>query len=101
MKKLTNKMVLALSLIGILVTGADCSDINLKSCTACHGITFEKKALNKSKIVKDMNVSDISKALIGYKNGTYGGSMKGLMKGQILKYSNTELKEISIKIKGN
>ncbi len=98
MKRLTKKMILALSLIGILVSGADCSEVNLKSCTACHGVNFEKKALGKSKIVKDMNVTQITTALKGYKDGTYGGPMKGLMKGQIIRYSDTELNDISATI---
>ena len=98
MKRLTKKIVLALSLIGILGTGADCSEINLKSCAGCHGATFEKKALGKSKIVKDMNATAISEALIGYKNDK-GGPMKGIMKGQTVKYSDEELKEIAKEIK--
>jgi len=95
MKRLTKKMVLALSLIGILASGADCSEVNLKSCAGCHGANFEKKALGKSKVVKDMNATEISTALKGYKDGTYGGPMKGLMKGQVLKYSDKELEDAS------
>jgi len=98
MKRLTKKMVLALSLIGILVSGADCSETNLKSCAGCHGANFEKKALGKSKIVKDMNATEIVTALKGYKDGTYGGPMKGVMKGQIIRYSDTELNDISATI---
>ena len=45
-----------------------------------------------------MNVTEISAALIGYKDGTYGGKMKGLMAGQVAKYSVEELKASAIKI---
>ncbi len=65
--------------------------VNLGACKACHGANFEKKALGKSKVVKDMTKDEVSKSMIGYKNGTYGGAMKGLMKGQVAKYSDEEL----------
>ena len=38
-----------------------------------------------------MSSYDIAMALKGYKNGTYGGPMKGLMKGQVAKYSDYDL----------
>jgi len=75
------------------------NDINLKSCAACHGQNFEKSALNKSKIVKDMTNKDIRTALKGYKEGSYGGTMKGVMKGQVVRYSDKELEEIADTIK--
>ena len=39
-----------------------------------------------------MTKADVAKALVGYKNGTYGGPMKGLMKGQVARYSDADLK---------
>jgi len=66
----------------ILSTGLYAGD-NLNACVGCHGKNFEKSALGKSKIVKDMSKQDIVKALKGYKDGTYGGSMKGVMAGQV------------------
>ena len=91
------KIVLGLSVM-MLVTGLYA--VELKSCYSCHGQTFEKVALGKSKVVKDMNVTEIESSLIGYKNNTYGGPMKGLMRGQVLKYNNDELKEFAKLIKG-
>lgn len=84
-----------LLLIPILL-GSFLSAGELDKCTGCHGKIFEKAALGKSKIVKDMSEEDIFKALIGYKEGTYGGSMKGLMKGQVMSLSdlNSSAKEI-------
>ncbi len=66
--------------------------VNLGACKGCHGQNFEKKALGKSKIVSGMTEADIVTAMLGYKNGTYGGAMKGLMKGQVAKYSDADLK---------
>ena len=97
MKKLTTKLIMALSLIGLLAISVS-ADVNLKACAGCHGQAWEKKALGKSKVVSDMNATAISVALIGYKDGTYGGAMKGLMKGQVAKYSDTELVKASAEI---
>ncbi len=44
------------------------------ACVGCHGQNFEKAALGKSKIVKDMTKDEIVKALKGYKDGSYGVS---------------------------
>jgi len=70
--------------------------VNLGACKGCHGANFEKAALGKSKIVKDMTKDEVSAALIGYKNGTYGGAMKGVMKGQVARYSEADLKSTGI-----
>jgi len=70
---------------------------NTAACAGCHGADFSKKALGKSKIVKDMTKADIEKALKGYKDGTYGGAMKGIMKGQVAKLSDADIKEIAEK----
>jgi len=72
---------------------------NTNSCSGCHGKDFSKSALNKSKIVKDMSNKDIRTALKGYKNGTYGGPMKALMKNQVKKYSDSDLDKIADFIK--
>jgi len=69
------------------------------NCINCHGKHFEKSALNQSKIVKDMTQNEIEKALIGYKLGTYGKGLKGIMKGQLLKFNENELKIIAKYIK--
>ena len=78
--------------LGTLVCGvAAFAAVNLGACKGCHGANFEKAALGKSKIVKDMTKAEVSSSLIGYKNGTYGGPMKGVMKGQVAKYSEADL----------
>lgn len=67
-------------------------------CKGCHGQNFEKSAMGKAKIVKNMTKAQIVKALNGYKNGTYGGAMKGLMKAQVKNLSTTDIKELAGKI---
>lgn len=68
-------------------------------CIACHGTDFEKKAMNVSKIVKEMSKEDIVNALKGYKDGTYGGAMKALMKGQVAKLDDAAIEAMAAEIK--
>jgi len=70
--------------------------VNLGACKGCHGANFEKHALGKSKIVANMTKAEIGNALTGYKAGTYGGPMKGVMKGQVARYSNADLKSTGL-----
>ena len=72
------------------------SSIDLTSCKGCHGVDFEKAALGVSKIVMNMSKSEVSAALIGYKNGMYGGSMKNMMKSHVIMYTNKELSTTGI-----
>ena len=68
-------------------------------CVGCHGVNGEKAALNgKSKIIKDMTKAEIKTAMLGYKDGTYGGAMKGLMKGQSISLSIEDIEAIANQI---
>ncbi len=64
-------------------------------CVSCHGINAEKKALNKSQIIADWDKEKILNALQGYKNKTYGGAMKGIMNGQVSKFSQEQLEQLA------
>jgi cytochrome c-type protein NapB len=74
--------------------------VNLGACQGCHGANFENKAMGKSKIVKDMSKDNIIKALKGYKDGSYGGAMKGVMKSQVASLSDADISAIADSIKG-
>jgi len=67
------KVILSLTVLGAVSLFA----ANTAACAGCHGANFEKKALGKSKIVKDMSPADIEKALKGFKEASYNGPMKG------------------------
>ena len=90
------KLVIA-SLIVVASASIASADAYQK-CAGCHGASGEKSALNKSKIIKDMSKADITAALHGYKDGTYGGPMKGLMKGQVGSLSDADIQAIADKI---
>ncbi|MEA3498067.1 MAG: c-type cytochrome [Campylobacterota bacterium] len=66
-----------------------------KPCAGCHGAKAEKKALGKSAVVKGWSEDKIYQALVGYKDGSYGGAMKGLMKGQVSKLTDGNLKSLA------
>lgn len=66
-----------------------------KACAGCHGISGEKAALGKSQIIKGWSAAKVAEALNGYKNDTYGGAMKGVMKGQASGLSSEDINIIS------
>jgi len=64
-------------------------------CAGCHGANAEKSALGKSQVIAGWEASKVSDALHGYKDGTYGGAMKGLMKGQVAPLSDADIQAVS------
>jgi len=66
-----------------------------KTCIACHGANAEKQALNKSQVIKGWESAKTVAALQGYKEGTYGGPMKAMMKSQVTKLSDAEIRAVA------
>ncbi len=90
------------ALIATLVAGSvtvASAGYNMAVCKGCHGQNFEKKALGASKVVKDMEKADIVAALKGYKDGTYGGAMKGTMLGQVAGMNEADMSAVADEIK--
>ena len=85
------KKIVIASVATLALATASMAAVNGKACAGCHGQNFEKKAMGKSKVVSDLTHAEIATALKGYKAGTFGGPMKGLMKGQVAKYSDADL----------
>ena len=75
-------------------TEVDGSKLFVK-CAGCHGKNAEKKALGKSQIIKGWDEAKIVNALHGYKDGTYGGSMKTVMKSQVSNLSDNEINAVA------
>ncbi len=74
------------------------AEVNTAACAGCHGANFEKKAMGVSKEVNTMSKADIVAALKGYKDGSYGGSMKALMKGQVAALDDATIEAIANKV---
>jgi len=66
-----------------------------KACSSCHGAKAEKKALGKSQVIAGWKSSKIVNALNGYKDGSYGSTMKAVMQGQAAKLSDADIKALA------
>jgi len=66
-----------------------------KTCATCHGAKAEKAALNKSQIIAGWDAAKITAALNGYKEGTYGGPLKGTMTPQVKNLSADDIKALA------
>ncbi|MGM0519040.1 MAG: c-type cytochrome [Campylobacterota bacterium] len=88
------KLVVAASLLTACVAFAN----PYAKCVSCHGANGEKVAMGKSKIIKDMTKAEFIEAMKGYKDGSYGGPMKGLMKAQVASLSDADIEAIANKI---
>ncbi len=64
-------------------------------CAGCHGSHAERKALGKSHIIKGWDASKVVSAINGYKAGTYGSTMKGVMKSQVSGLSDAEIQAVA------
>ena len=89
MKNIT-KILLALTLMSTAAIATDGASL-YKQCASCHGSLGEKKALGKSKVINEMTKESLASALKGYQDGSYGASMKALMKGQVAKLNNEDI----------
>mgnify|MGYP000307999143 FL=1 len=89
---------LVLSTIIAAATAASLSAASLAACAGCHGADFSKPALGKSQVVKGWDAAKIEASLKGYKDGTYGGPMKGVMTGQVKNLSEADIKDMAAQI---
>lgn len=92
------KKIVKVVALGALLATSSVYAASVAVCAGCHGQHFEKAALGKSMIVKDMSYKEIKDSLIGYKNGTYGDTMKGLMEAQVKNLSDAEIEAMSLLI---
>lgn len=93
--KTIGKVLLGLTVVGSLTLAMADGATLYKKCAGCHGVSGEKKALGRSAVIKGWEANKTVEALNGYKAGTYGGAMKGLMKGQVASLDDTQIKEIA------
>jgi len=93
------KKIIKIVAVGSLLASTMVFAAGTAGCLGCHGANFEKAALGKSKIVKDMSKEDIVTALKGYKDGSYGGAMKGVMAGQVKALDDAAIEAMAAEIK--
>ena len=89
-------------ILGTLIVSASMLTLNAANyaaCAGCHGAKGEKKAMgNKSEIIKGWPVAKTVAAMKGYKDGSYGGPMKGVMKGQASRLSDADIQDLAEQI---
>ena len=96
----TTKILTGLLLLGVTsLFAADGAGL-FKACAGCHGANGERAALGKSQVIKGWDEAKTLTALKGYKDGSYGGPMKGVMKGQVARLSEEDIKALSAHIAG-
>lgn len=78
-----------------LTTSVSGASLYTQKCASCHGKNAQKSALNISQAIAGWSSTKITDTLNGYKNGTYGGSMKGLMQGQSKPLTDSDIKILS------
>ena len=66
-----------------------------RKCASCHGQNGEKAALNKSQVITGWETQKTVSALKGYQDGSYGSSMKAIMKGQVSALSDAQIQAVS------
>ena len=90
------KCVFLLSILSLMLSSALADgEKKYQSCVACHGAQGEKKALNRSMIIKDMAKADFIASMKGYQEGTYGGPMKAMMTGQVKNLSDADIEALA------
>lgn len=66
-----------------------------KTCASCHGQKGEKEALGKSLVIAGWDKERTIKAMNGYKDGSYGGVMKNIMKPQVENKTDAEIEALA------
>ncbi|MBU3016070.1 cytochrome C [Poseidonibacter lekithochrous] len=89
---------LVLTTLVAAATAVTLSAASFAACAACHGQKAEKKALGKSHIIAGWDVAKTTAALNGYKDGSYGGAMKAVMKGQAMRLSDEDIADLAKQI---
>jgi len=72
-------------------TPVDAKALYKEDCANCHGKFARKSAFGKSQVISGFSKEQIKKAIIGYQEKTYGGSMKNLMRKQVSSLNETEI----------
>jgi len=93
------KKIIQTVALGALLATSSAYAASIAVCAGCHGQNFELAAMGKSKIVKDMSLKDIVTALKGYKAGTYGDALKGMMMVQVKDVKDADLEAMALLIK--
>ncbi len=95
MKKVLSFIVIAGFLtLSVSAFSADGKTL-FKKCSACHGKDGSKKALGTGAPLKGQKADALFKKMRGYQDGTFGGKKKAIMKRNVAKLSDEQLKALA------
>ena len=80
--------------VAAVTGGADGAKL-FAACAGCHGARGDMKALNVSPLLAGQSKEDIAKKIHGYKDGSYGGPMKGVMATQVGSLSDADIEALA------
>jgi len=89
MKKMALGIIISSFLAGLSMASE--GELVYKRCIGCHGFHAEKKALDMSQVIQGWPAERVRQALRGYQEGSYGGRMKSLMRGQASPLGDEEI----------
>ena len=69
----------------------DGASLYKENCASCHGKFARKSAFGKSQVIAGFTQDQIKKAILGYQDKTYGGSMKSLMRQEVSSLNEKEI----------
>jgi len=71
------------------------SELYMQKCASCHGKYGEKVALATSQVIAAWPTQKSVDALNGYKEGSYGAKLKGIMKAQVNSLDDAQIQAVS------
>lgn len=90
------KVALSTLLVAGLAVSAYAMPASYGKCVGCHGTKGEKAfGSTPTKVPNKLTKAQVVESLKGYKDGSYGGPMKGLMKGQVAALTDAQIQEIA------
>lgn len=88
-------ILVAIMFIGCSSQPVDGKSLYNESCANCHGKMARKSAFGKSAAIGGFTQEEIIHAIKGYQEGTYGGSMKTMMKQEVSALNEKEIEAVS------
>lgn len=93
------KALVALMTAGVVAGFAADGAALYNKCTSCHGKDGKMTAI-PGKVIAGQSAADVEKKLKGYKDGSFGGAKKGMMKGQVASLSDADIKALASHVAG-
>lgn len=88
-------ILVAIIFVGCSSKPVDGKLIYTEKCANCHGKMGRKSAFGKSAAIGSLTQEELIHAIKGYQEGTYGGSMKGMMKQEVKSFNEKEIEAVS------